>query len=300
MYYKHSGRFNLGGVCVGVAVGIAASLILAYAYGRGLILITEVHFALFATMAFGAAVGAAAGYGMVLGKVRNERVMYAAAAVVSCIALYVSWAVWVRDTLQNGRQEAISWTALAARPDALWHFIRVINQYGTWGIDKGSSTNGWALWIVWTVEAATIIGLALTVAKAVLNYRPFCEACTNWCGRGTRIVLAPPNNLTQLKRTLESGDLKSLASLPPGNKGADHLLADLNSCPHCCQFHTLSLAYVLFRRSKFGRVHIQKTEIMKQLVVGPEAAESIRQLSEKVNQAARMAPPKANSATAGK
>ncbi len=300
MYYKHSGRLGLGGLGVGLVVGGAASLILAYAYARGIILITEVHFAGLATIAFGGLIGSATGYGMVLGKARNRRVTFAVAGVISCLALYVSWAVWIQAILQSQHVRTASLAAFAIRPRALWHLIRLINHYGTWGLDKGSATTGWALWLIWSLEAGTVIGVAGWVSIAVLNYRPFCEACGNWCGRGTRILLALPTNLAQLKLQLESGDLQPLASLAPGSKNADHLIVDLNSCNHCCQFHTLSLKSLVFHRSKMGRVQMKWTTIMKQLLVGTSGAESIRQLSEKVSQAAKLAPPKVNAAAAGK
>jgi len=295
MYYKHSGRFSLGGLAVGLVAGVTASLLLAYAYARGIILIDEMHFACFATLAFGALIGATAGYGLVLGKVRNDRVMYAVAGVASCLALYVSWAVWVEEILRRSHVKTASWSTFAGSPASLWHLIRLINRYGTWGLGKVSATTGWALWLVWSLEAATIIAVALRASKMVLSHRPFCEACSNWCGRGTRVLLLIPGNLAQLKGQLESGDLQPLASLAPGSKNANHLIVDLNSCQHCCQFHTLSLKTLVLHGNK-----MKWTTIMKQLLVGPGGAELIRQLSEKVNHAALLAPAKANSAAAGK
>ena len=72
MYYQHSGRLSIGGLLIAVVTGVLASLLLAYAYARGIILIGEAHFAAFATIAFGALVGVVAGYGLVWGKVRNR------------------------------------------------------------------------------------------------------------------------------------------------------------------------------------------------------------------------------------
>src|ERR1700722_17444561 len=101
MYYQQSGRYSLGGLFTGASIGLPASAILAYAYGRGLILISDAHFAAFATIAFGAAVGAMSGYGVVLGHARNEKASIAVSAMVSIVALSVSWAVWVAATLRS-------------------------------------------------------------------------------------------------------------------------------------------------------------------------------------------------------
>jgi hypothetical protein len=145
-----------------------------------------------------------------------------------------------------------------------------------------------------------VMAVAIGAGFAVLQHRPFCETCRHWCHRGARFLLAPSPDVRQLKLQLESNHLRPLEALGPGSKGGDHLIASLHSCTQCNQFHTLSLTNVTIRRNKIGQAHINSKTIMRQLVVDPGQAETVRQLSEKLAQAAKLNPPKANAAAAGK
>jgi len=300
MYYKHSGHFNVGGLVLGSVVGGASGLGLAYAYAHGLVLITEAHFAAFATLAFGGLVGLAAGWGMIWGKVRNTRATIAITAVTSAFALYASWAMWIAIAYQRGGGRHLNWIRLAQHPAIVWFLMKWINQHGTWGLSSDEATKGLELWLIWAAEAGVMIATAIGAAFAVLQHRPFCETCCRWCQRGARFLLAPPSDAQQLKLQLESNDLRPLEALGPGPKGGDHLVASLFSCTQCNQFHTLNLSSVTIRRNKIGQAHITNKTIMQQFVVGPGQAETVRQLSEKLAQAAKLNPPKANAAVAGK
>jgi len=300
MYYKHSGRFSLGGVLIAAIVGGAGSLILAYVYAWGIILIPEVHLAAFATVAFGGLIGVAAGYGLVWGKVRNDAAGLSLTGVISALTLYVCWAMWVPFVLDSQHVKHISWTRLAQHPRALWHLIGLINQYGTWGLSSGSATNGWALWGIWALETVIVIGVALFAGIGVLNHRPFCEACERWCTRGAKVLLTAPANVAQLKQQLEANDLKPLESLGAANKGASHLSIVLDSCEQCRQFHSMSVTHVMVGRTKAGKPTVSNKMIVQHLVIDAGKAETLRQLSDKLAQAAKLAPPKASAAAAGK
>jgi hypothetical protein len=299
MYYKHSGRFTLGGLVLGSIVGGSGALLLAYAYARGIILITEAHVAAFATLAFGGLVGLAAGWGMTWGKVRSRRVAIAVTAVTSALALYVSWAMWLAIVYEHSGGKHLRWARLAQHPAIIWSLMKWINRYGTWGMSSGDATKGWELWLIWAWEAVLVIAVAIAAGVAVVQHRPFCEACGRWCRRGVRSLLMPPPDVPQLKLQLESNDLRPLEALGPGAKGGDHLIAALHSCTQCNQFHTLSLTNMTIRRNKIGQAHINRKTIVQQLVVGPGQAETLRQLSEKLTQAAKINPPKGYAAGAG-
>ncbi len=300
MYYKHSGNFSVGGLVLGALAGGAAAAPLAFAYAHGLILINEAHMAALATIAFGALVGAATAYGLILGKVRNQPVTLALSGIASSLALYLSWAIWVPDILQSQHVMDISWTRLAQHPDAIWTAMLYINQYGTWTLSSGGSpTHGWELWAYWILEAATVLGTAMFTAFALMNHRPFCEACDQWCSGSASIILAPPQNVQQLKLQVEANDLRPLESLGPGSKGVSHLTVKLNSCEHCRQFHTISLTNCTVTPSKLGKPKVSNRMIVQQLVVGVGQAETIRQLSDKMTPA-KQATPQAKGAMAGK
>lgn len=300
MYYKHSGRFTLGGLVVAGLVGCVAAVILAYVYGVGIIHIPEVKLAAIAAVAFGCLVGVAVGYGLVWGKVRNDLAGSLLSACVSALALYVSWAVWVASTLESQNVQKISWVDAALQPGALWNAICMINKYGTWSFSSGPATAGGFLWFIWFLEAACVIGAGAFVGLAVLQAHTFCETCGIWCKRGAKLMLAPPSDVAQLKLQLEANDLRTLESLGPGAKGTDHLDVALNSCEQCCQFHTMSVVHTMIRRSKTGKLQVTNHTIVKHLLLGPGHAETLRQHSEKVSQAAKIAAPMAKGAAAAK
>jgi len=299
MYYKHSGRFTLGGLIVAMVTGCGGSLILASVYAHGIILIPEARLAVLATIAFGALIGVASGYGLVWGRVRNDSVGLAVTGTISPLALYLSWAMWVPAILDSQHVRHIDWTTLAQRPGALWDLVCMINRYGTWGLSSGEATKGLALWAIWFLEAALVIGMALFAGIGVLNHRPFCEACGRWCKRGANLILAPPQDVAQLKLQLEATDFRPLENLGPGNKCTDHLLVALDSCEQCREFHTMSLTHVTIRRSKMGKPTVSNKMIVQHLLVGPGQADVVRLLSEKMARATN-ATPKVNAAAAGK
>jgi hypothetical protein len=300
MYYKHSGHFSVIGLLIGAAIGSAAALLLGFFYAHGLVLISDERMAMLATVAFGALLGVAAGYGFVWGKVRNQPVAAAVTSTISTFALYVSWAVWVSLTLESQHIGTISWMKLVQRPGMLWGLICAINQDGTWSLGSDPVTKGTALWAVWLVEAAIVIGCSLWIQIAILGLHAFCERCERWCSRGAKIVLALPQSLTQLKLELEANDLRSLESLGPATPGGDHLLAELDSCPQCRQLDTLSLTLTTIRKNRLGKPTIRKKKVLAHLLIAPAPAQLLRLLSEKAAMAAKITKAKAKSVAAGK
>ena len=300
MYYKHSGRFTLGGLLLGLLAGGASAPLLAYAYAHGLILIPDTHLAALATIAFGALVGLAVGGGLVWGKVRNQPVTWAAAGVLSTVALYLSWAMWVPTVLESEHLEGVHWLALAQHPRALWHMISVINQYGTWSTDNGPATKGMELWVIWAAEAVGVIGSAVLVAYELMNYRPFCETCENWCSGSATLLLAVPQNVPQLKRQLEANDLRPLEALGPGLKGGSHLKIKSNSCDRCRQFDTISVTHCVVTQNRWRQTRITNRKIIQHLAVKAGQVETLRHLSEKIAQAQKISAPKVNASAAGK
>jgi hypothetical protein len=282
MYYKHSGQFSLVGLAIGTVTGVAAAVPLGYAYGLGLIQISDERMAFLATLSFGALIGAATGYGLIWGKVRNQPVALATNGITSALALYLSWAVWIAAILKNQQADDISWRELASRPADVWHLMGVINQYGTWSNNNGPAVHGLELWGIWLLEAAAVIGAALATGFYVTNRHPFCEACGRWGGRGARFILSAPQDLTQLKLQIEANDFRSMEALGAGNKGGEHLVVVLDTCEGCRSFHTMSITHSAVQRNRFGSASFRHKEIVKHLLVNPAQAETLRQISQKM------------------
>src|SRR5215468_8529353 len=130
--YRQSGKFTPHGIVAGIVAGAVAGLLAAYVYAWGIIKIDEQKLACLATVAFGAAVGGAAGMGLKWGKTRNSIAGGVVAVLPAAVALYCSWAFWVHNIVAKFENEELDAFSLMFHPHALWDVIKLINQDGTW------------------------------------------------------------------------------------------------------------------------------------------------------------------------
>jgi len=163
--YRHSGKFAPVGIVAVIVTGVVAGLPLAYLYAWGIIKINEQHMAFMATMAYGAAVGAAVSMVLKWGKVRNSIVGGAAAVLPAAVSIYWSWAFWVKNIVLIFENQEIDAFSLMSHPQMLWSAIKLINQDGTWGSTSTNMTKGVELWLIWGGEALLMLGIAASVAS---------------------------------------------------------------------------------------------------------------------------------------
>jgi hypothetical protein len=288
--YKHSGKFTPIGVSAGVMTGLAAGFLLAYIYAWGIIKIDEQKAAALATLAYGAAVGLAAAYGMKLGKVRNSKVGIAVAVAIAAISLYISWAFWVENIVLRFQQDDVNPFALMTHPQALWDLIKLINQNGTWGMSEGDVTKGATLWAFWVLEALAILYAAGQAAYLLLEMQPFCEKCQLWCSSNEKLCLSAGDPV-QIRRSLAKRDLTFLEKLGPGNKGASNITAQLHSCSNCGDLNTLTLTQMAYIPAQkwYQRASMRQTELVKKFLLSRPEADAFRNAAHNVKQVAKAA-----------
>lgn len=278
--YKHSGCFTVGGAVLAFGLGLAGGLPLAFLYSWGVIRIPEVKLACIATMVYGALVGVTSGVGAKWGKVRNGRVAAAIAICVATGSLYCSWAFWVRDVFHTFAHKEVSALALMQRPWALWNLVKLINQYGTWGMSQNSPTTGTELWVIWVLEAVTVLGAAGLAAAAMIQAQPFCETCRAWCSSSEKLCLSPVSDLPQTKLLLEQHDLSFLQTLGPGNKKSSRLNAELHSCRTCGELNTLTVQQVTVQPRKLGSPEVKTVNLASKLLISRQEADAFRQTAQ--------------------
>jgi len=287
--YKHSGKFSANGLIAGVIIGLAAGFPLAYVYAWGIIQIPEVKLACIATMAYGAVVGVATAYGMKVGKVRNSRIAGVAAIIPAGISLYLSWAFWAKNIFLTFAEKELNPFTLMARPQALWDLIKLINQYGTWGMSKGDVTKGTTLWVFWGLEALVVLGCAALATVAILEIQPFCEKCNVWCSSTEKLLLSAgdPGQTTQ---SLAKRDLSFLEKLGPGNQKTSHMTAQLHSCVTCGELNTLTLQQTdIVQTSKWRKPTITNVNLAVKLLLSRQEAAAFRNTAQNVKQLAKAA-----------
>ena len=267
-YYKHSGKTAPQGLLFGLLLGATASLPAAFLYDYGIFTIPSGKLRACCTLAFGALVGAAAGIGMCWGKVRNGLVAGTIGFAASVFGLYISWVIWIVHLL---RPPLWLFNPLyaAAHPLRLWRVVLAINAAGTWSYGGGTPEHGSFLWFIWAGEALLVVAFGILAATALVQRRPFCERCGQWCAEKRKLYFAPSLPAGQFKTLLESQEIGGLERLTAGDKKKAHYRIDLHSCGVCHSLNTLSLV------QNFPR---DRKTVVNKLLVTPEQAGIIRHL----------------------
>src|SRR3954466_8432201 len=280
LYYKHSGRFTPFGILVGLIVGAAGSLPISWLYSYGIIEMPYVKLRAISTLCFAVAIGWITGMGLVWGKVRSGWVAAVVGAIVSSLALYVSWVTWILQIFFIGSMTVKSFDLLF-HPMLVWQIIGRIRGIGTWGTAGSEATHGRELTVIWSIEALTILGVGIATAIAVVRKKPFCENCDSWCKRSERLVFFPSVFGPELKRRLETKNLSFVEKLVPTSEKFAHIRFDLFSCATCNMLNTISVNQLLVQpaKSRWSQAKTERKEVLTLLLVTPEEAALIRRVA---------------------
>lgn len=251
--YTHSGRVPPLGVVLGFSMVLLTAVPLSYLYDYGIIHVPYVKLRLIFTMSFGALAGAAAGWGMVLGKVRNNRIAGFVGIAASLAALYASWGTWLILVFDK----PLAWLPnLLARPVAIWRLAELVNAEGTWGMSGGSATKGTGLWIIWALEAGTIILCGIGTAFLMIKSRAFCENCEHWSKKAGRLIIAPTMQREELMTRLNQGGLDFLANAAQATIKQARYTFTWYTCPSCSTLNTLNVMLTQPKNNKQMASHL--------------------------------------------
>ena len=265
-YYKHSGKFSPHGPIMGLFGGIAVSVPAAFLYNFAIFSVPGAKARFLCTIVFGLLLGGVCGAMMCLGKVRSKLVAGIVAFASSLAGLYVSWLAWILHLMYPSHW-VLNIIPAALRPLQFWKAVLAVNLSGTWGFAGGTPVHGAALWLVWAGEALLVLGFGVLGAVALVQKRPFCERCEQWCTK-SKLYFAPALPCEDFKIQLESGDVSELEKLPSGNKKQAHYRIDLHTCGVCQQLNTVSL------EQSFPRPKV----VVNKLILTPEQASVIRNI----------------------
>lgn len=281
MYYQHSGNFSVAGAVMGLVVGAAVGIPLAFAYSYLILYIPVVGAITFLFSAgFGAAVGIATALGLKSQKVRNVWVALVVTVASGLVAFYSSWAVWIYALLRRANLE-VNLLPILLQPGVLWELIRKVNQVGAYNL-RGWTPTGTALWILWSLEALIIIGLAVYLGVKAMLSEPFCEACNCWCKESEGVGMVAAGDAGELKQRMEVKDfgfLEKLGGVPPDARQWFRL--DLHSCPTCQMTNTLTVKSVTRSVDKQGKASDTVKDLVDQLLVTSDDAATMRRLGQK-------------------
>jgi len=297
LYYKHSGKFFAGGVLVALFIGLLVGLPCAWLYAWLIHWNPFIYIDALASFGFGAMIGVATESSLESHKCRNLPIAGMTALLVVLIAYYVSWAVWLHALLH------LPTIPLLLHPAEMWQTILEVNKVGAWTL-RGSVVNGIPLWIAWGVEAVFILGSAVFTAVQAMQQATFCEGCDLFAKSTTGICFAgagqapPPaekaafksyqkdlkQHAAELKQHLENKDFsyaEQLGAVQPDSIAWYRF--DLVSCPQCSMTNSLRVLLVQNKiEGKKVKQETTETEVLRQLLLSSNEADSLRKLGEKL------------------
>jgi hypothetical protein len=272
-YYRHSGTVPPLGLLKALALGLLVSVPAAFVYAYILVYLPIIGVITFIlTAGFGGIVGFAVGAVMHKGKVRNNTAALAAAVPVALFALWASWVAWVYALLHRADAE-VGVLDLALNPAALAKVILLINEKGSWSF-KGATPTGGALWVMWALEAAIIVGLILFVAREAVS-SPFCEACDRWCEEHKGLAYIGPTHKDVLVPRLEKADYAILVELE-GPSGDSFTQLDLHQCSQCQGNAALTATSVTVKLKK-GKQEKEEKVLLRHLVLSPSELSTVKE-----------------------
>jgi hypothetical protein len=260
LYYEESGKVPPAGPIIALLVGILTAVVLSFVYAYGISYIPFIYLNFILTGSIGVAVGAVVALGAILGKVRNTKVVIGLAVIAALVACYMSWVVTVYLWFEGEE--------FLFNPFDLLTIIQLVAVEGIWSF-KGTTPTGAALYAIWGIEAAVIIGTSIFGALAAYSTEPFCENCNQW----TKVVkltdrLEPTEDFEALIKGLETKDYSVLTKLRNTKSSTPvKIKVDLLDCSSCSKVHYLRLTLNVRSFDDEGKEEVTDTVLINNLFI---------------------------------
>ncbi len=262
-HYTHSGKSPVGGVLLTLVAGSAAAALLGAIYAAAIYWIPFIYILFLLTIGLGFVLSVVSGALAQGGKIRHNGVTTQLAFVVSLVAYYVHWIVWI-DLMAD---------VTIYKPDELWIMMNRIAATGAWSIFDWTP-QGAALWVIWGIEGVIIVGGGTILAHSVTDV-PFCETTNQWTEENTlatRFRLVDPNQVIETPSAL-------LAVLEPedGTTGAFSevtVMTAPGSELRCASLDVVTLEY-----DDDGKEQKNKNTIVKYMLLDRASYDSLMALN---------------------
>ncbi|MCP4216813.1 MAG: DMT family transporter [bacterium] len=272
-YYQYSGVFTFQGILFMVILGAVGAAVLSALYGYGTKYIPFIYVNVLLTVGLGILVGALVGKGAKWGNVRKPGLATIFGIVFGIVAEYGGWVAWFYAVTEQ--------KILVLSPKILLAAIGATADTGAWTI-FGWTPTGWALYIVWFIEAFLIIGLAGVAASTVAS-EPYCETCSKWLDKKEslpeRIAVSDPD---ALKTQLENGDYKALTDLKPvmTHKVSCYSAIEVLMCDKCLNLYLLDVKTVEKGTDKKGEETNDEETIVSNLIIDSYTYNTLKKVPE--------------------
>lgn len=262
-YFRWSGRASPASLAVTCIAGLIVALVGGLGYGPLLWCMPMLILGMCLPALLGWAVGWVIGRIAALTKVRSLLAVTLIAIVSGAVADYAGFISWL-FALTDGK-------LLVFSPQTLYAVLCRVAEKGVWGIDKGTTVSGSALWFVWLCELLLMVGMSVHFALKGYDDVAYCEPCGRWYdGPLVRYVEARSDTGT-LMTHLDAGDLRVLHGLRDVKANCDeNLRLALIRCGKCSGQAYLSV----LRRSRTvvnGRSQWKEKRVTDRLAVTADA-----------------------------
>jgi hypothetical protein len=182
MYYSSSGRVPGWGWALAIGSALPATIFYSLFYVFFLAFMPVIYLNFVGPVALGYLLGAVALLQAWLGHSRSERKLCWLAGGMGVLAWYLNWVGYAAFAIEGHGFLGQPWLMvnLFIQPHILAEVVAEIYMVGRWSIGtSGVPIFGWPLAIIWTLEAATIIGLPVLFLRT-LRLHPYSEAQGRW------------------------------------------------------------------------------------------------------------------------
>lgn len=267
-HYEHSGKAPLGGILLTLIVGIVVGVALGATYGFLIYWSPFIYINLFITFGFAVGLAVAVGTAARQGKIRNSTVVTVLALLITLLAYYVHWSVWISRIMEAAILESI------LMPSDMWAMVSAVNMFGPWSV-FGWTPAGFALWAIWGIEAIAIFGIGGLMAHTVTDV-PFCEATDRWA---TETALA--RRFAPLSEMSEfTSPTSLLGALRPAEDGSAAYTAVSVATVEESDLRCVSLESVTVETDKDGKEETNKKSVVKNLLFDRHSFEKLMQLTQ--------------------
>jgi hypothetical protein len=143
---------------------------------------------------------------------------------------------------------------------------------GGGGGSDGIAITGIGMWILWTLEAAFVIGVAISMTAGIAK-EPFCETCGRWFDRSDAQLRMAPAQADTMIAAVRGGDPETVAKLhAAASNPATSIMPRIYTCAGECGQH---LADVVVHAAK-EKGGYTDTPVTPPTYVSPEIAAALR------------------------
>lgn len=273
-YYKHSGAFSISGIVSMLTVGVIVALAGGALYGFLNGLIPFIYFVFFLAVGTGFLAGISTGFIAKLFKIRNMFAVAATAFLVGIVAVYASWVTWIYFSSD--------FTMLTFSPLDILDVMSNVSEKGLWSI-FGWTPKGWALYLIWLIEAGLITLISMGIAYSHLDEKAFCEMCNLWAEEKTEYGPFAPieSDITEFVTKLEENRYEVLTELKKiAEEELLYLKIEVNQCSMCHDATYMSIKVVTVEFDDKNERSEDSDNILLNLIVPRGITEALKKIND--------------------